>query len=52
MASRLMALKRLDVCAGLTNLFERSYYQAISSIDSGNAFGEPRNAVLTAKYTF
>lgn len=46
------ASKQLDVRLSLTNLFDRSYYQAISSIDSGNAFGEPRSAVLTAKYTF
>ncbi|MDN2670380.1 TonB-dependent siderophore receptor [Janthinobacterium sp. SUN026] len=44
--------RQLDVRLSVTNVFDRSYYQAISSIDSGNAFGDPRSAVLTAKYTF
>lgn len=44
--------RRLDVRLNVTNLFDRSYYQAISGIDSGNAFGEPRSAALTAKYAF
>jgi outer membrane receptor for ferric coprogen and ferric-rhodotorulic acid len=43
---------RIDLRFSVSNLFDRGYYQAISSIDSGNAFGEPRNYTATARYRF
>lgn len=46
------ATPRLDVQLNINNLFDKRYYQAIGGIDSGNAFGEPRNIQLTAKYRF
>lgn len=44
--------QKLDLRFSVTNLFDRSYYQAISGLDSGNSFGDPRSFVATAKYHF
>ena len=44
--------KQLDLNFGIRNLFDKTYYQAISTVGAGNAFGEPRNFFVTAKYKF
>lgn len=41
-----------DLRFNVTNLFDKTYYQTIGTVDSGNAFGEPRNFVVTANYKF
>jgi outer-membrane receptor for ferric coprogen and ferric-rhodotorulic acid len=46
------ATTRLDVSMSVTNLFDRSYYQSISALDSGNAFGDPLSYNMTARYRF
>ena len=46
------ATRQLDVSLSVTNLFDRSYYQSISALDSGNAFGDPLSYNVTARYRF
>lgn len=46
------ATRQLDLRLNVYNLLDKTYYQAISAIDSGNAFGTPRNVVVTARYRF
>jgi outer membrane receptor for ferric coprogen and ferric-rhodotorulic acid len=41
-----------DLRFNVSNLFDKNYYQTIGSVDSGNAFGEPRNFFVTANYKF
>jgi outer membrane receptor for ferric coprogen and ferric-rhodotorulic acid len=41
-----------DLRFNITNLFDKKYYQPIGTVDSGNAFGEPRNFMVTANYKF
>jgi outer membrane receptor for ferric coprogen and ferric-rhodotorulic acid len=46
--------KHLDLQLNANNIFDRRYYSAIaSSIDySGDSYGNPRNMMLTARYSF
>lgn len=46
--------KHLDLQLNANNIFDRRYYSAIaSSVDySGDSYGNPRNMMLTAKYSF
>jgi outer membrane receptor for ferric coprogen and ferric-rhodotorulic acid len=46
--------KHLDLQVNANNIFDRRYYSAIaSSVDySGDSYGNPRNMMLTAKYSF
>ncbi|MDR1647197.1 MAG: TonB-dependent siderophore receptor [Zoogloeaceae bacterium] len=45
--------KHLDIQLNVNNLFDKRYYQAISSyVSDGNVYGEPRNFMLTARYRF
>jgi outer membrane receptor for ferric coprogen and ferric-rhodotorulic acid len=46
------ATKSLDLRLNVYNLFDKTYYQAISTVASGNAFGAPRSFLVTAKYQF
>ena len=45
--------KRLDIQLNINNLFDKVYYRNIASSPSlGYIYGEPRNFMLTAKYSF
>ncbi|THF66640.1 TonB-dependent siderophore receptor [Pseudothauera nasutitermitis] len=44
--------KNLDFQLNIHNVFDKEYYRAIGYPDNANLFGEPRNFVLTAKYSF
>lgn len=48
------ATPTLDVQLNINNLFDRTYYNALSGNVGfpSNVYGEPRSAVLTARYTF
>ncbi|AZW30966.1 TonB-dependent siderophore receptor [Bordetella bronchiseptica GA96-01] len=41
--------RNLDAALNITNLFDRKYYQTISSPRSQNIFGEPRAVMLTLR---
>ncbi len=44
----------LDLQVNANNIFDRRYYNAIASDVSygGDSYGNPRNMMLTAKYSF
>lgn len=46
--------QHLDLQLNANNIFDRKYYSSISeSVDyGGDTFGDPRNFMLTAKYSF
>ncbi len=46
--------RHLDLQLNANNVFDKKYYSSISeSVDyGGDTFGDPRNLMLTAKYTF
>lgn len=46
--------QHLDLQLNANNIFDRKYYSAISKsiVYGGDVFGDPRNFMLTAKYTF
>ncbi len=41
-----------QLALNLNNLFDKTYYSSIRGIDFGNVYGEPRNAMLTARMRF
>ena len=44
--------RQLDLSLNLNNLFDRSYYSTIGAQTGSNFFGDPRNLMLTARYSF
>lgn len=46
--------QNLDLQVNANNIFDRSYYSTIANSVSygGDAYGSPRNMMLTAKYSF
>ena len=46
--------QHLDLQLNANNIFDRRYYSTIANSVSygGDAYGNPRNMMLTAKYTF
>ncbi|OZI71979.1 TonB-dependent siderophore receptor [Bordetella genomosp. 12] len=48
------ATPKLDLQLNINNLFDKKYYNALSGSVSfpSNVYGEPRNAMLTARYQF
>lgn len=46
--------EQLDVRLNVNNLFDKKYYQSINSNtwNAFNVYGDPRNAMLSAKYSF
>ncbi|ODC03055.1 hypothetical protein BFW38_05335 [Terasakiispira papahanaumokuakeensis] len=42
--------EQLSFRVNLNNLFDREYYEALGSANSLNAYGNPRNLLLTARY--
>ncbi|MDR2688986.1 MAG: TonB-dependent siderophore receptor [Azoarcus sp.] len=46
--------QHLDIQLNINNLFDKTYYRSISSSSTSGAsvYGEPRNFMLTAKYSF
>ncbi|WP_432786422.1 TonB-dependent siderophore receptor [Oligella sp. MSHR50489EDL] len=44
--------KNLDFRMNINNLFDKHYYQSLGWTEGGNAFGTPRNVMLTAQYRF
>ena len=36
----------------VNNLFDKTYYSTIGTLDYGSLYGAPRNAMLTMKYRF
>ena len=46
--------QHLDLQLNANNVFDRKYYSSISkSVNyGGDTFGDPRNLMLTAKYSF
>ncbi|ASG24394.1 TonB-dependent siderophore receptor [Nitrospirillum viridazoti] len=39
--------EKISVAANLKNLFDRTYYQRVSTPQSGNIYGEPRSVLVT-----
>lgn len=48
------ATPKLDLRLNINNIFDKRYYNALSGTASfpSNVYGEPRNAMLTARYQF
>jgi len=48
------ATPKLDVQLNINNVFDKKYYNALSGSVSfpSNVYGEPRNAMLSARYQF
>ncbi|MEN0107752.1 MAG: TonB-dependent siderophore receptor [Pseudomonas sp.] len=48
------ATKNLDLQVNANNIFDRKYYSSISNdyLYGGDSYGDPRNFMLTAKYSF
>ena len=44
--------KQAQLALSINNLFDKVYYPGIRGVDFGNGYGEPRNAMLTAKSSF
>ncbi|MNI29248.1 Ferric-pseudobactin BN7/BN8 receptor precursor [compost metagenome] len=46
--------RNLDLQLNANNIFDRDYYQSISTSTQygGDSYGAPRNLMLTAKYSF
>ncbi|ENO90479.1 TonB-dependent siderophore receptor [Thauera linaloolentis 47Lol = DSM 12138] len=44
--------KNLDFQLNINNVFDKEYYRSVGYPDNASLFGEPRNFVLTAKYSF
>jgi outer membrane receptor for ferric coprogen and ferric-rhodotorulic acid len=45
--------KHLDIQLNINNLFDKVYYISITSgSTANNIYGDPRNFMLTAKYSF
>jgi outer membrane receptor for ferric coprogen and ferric-rhodotorulic acid len=46
--------QNLDLQVNANNIFDRRYYSSIANSASygGDAYGNPRNMMLTAKYSF
>jgi outer membrane receptor for ferric coprogen and ferric-rhodotorulic acid len=46
------ATSQLSVTLNVNNLFDKTYYQTVGASNMGNFYGDPRNAMLTARYKF
>lgn len=51
--TRFKATDNLEVRLNLNNVFDKKYYQAISTNTyyGGSIYGEPRNAMLTVRWS-